>query len=483
MTDAEFKAWLNTGGRYVVLVEVATSTPKYLSTVPYTTLPADTPANLMYRPMIANGVALNESLPLDSTATLSAGDIELHNEDGTLDSWLDEVWVNRAISVYVGDVTWPRADFKLIFNGVVGALESSSAGRLNIVLRDKLQRLNTPVSETLLGGSTPNSERLQPLLFGECHNIEPLLTNPALHEYQCHTGALERIIEVRSEGVPRAITTSGVAAGSFRLTASPEGTITASVQGATSPYVNTVAGIVQTLATGYGTPTERLTSGDLDSAQLATFDAAHQQPVGVYISDRSNVLQVCQDLAASVGAQVVMSREGKLRLIKIALPASGTPTEVRPQDYEAQSLSISRRTTVIAGVRLGYCKNWTVQTSIDSGIPADHRDLYGQEFLSVTARDSAVASNYKLYAEPEQVDTLLLRKTDAQAEADRRLNLWKTQRTIYRFSGYPHLLTLELGQPLTLFSDRFGLVAGKTGVIVGLESDWIGRRVQVEVLI
>ncbi len=480
MTDSEFQNWLKTGGRFAALVEVRTSPVRYLSTVAYTTLPADTPANRVYSPVVAGGVALSESLPLDGSATLSVGDIEIHNEDGALDGWLSDVWDNRRVQVFVGDVTWPRADFRLIFDGIAAGLESRAAGRLNITLRDKLQRLNTPVSEALLGGTTANKGRLQPITLGECHNIEPLLADPATHEYQCHSGALERIIEVRADGVPRS--TEFVAPGSFRLTASPEGTITASVQGG-APYKNTVMGIVKALATAYGNPAERFGAADLDAVQLADFDAVHPQPVGIHISDRANVLQCCQELAASVGAQVAMSRTGQLRLLKIALPATGATTDVTPADYEAGSLEIAQRSTVIAGVRLGYCKNWQVQTNIDSGIPAEHKDLYAQEWLTATARDAWVASAYRIYADPPQQDTLLLRAVDAQNEATRRLTLWKAQRTVYRFTGYAHLLTLELGQALTLTAPRFGLGAGKTGVVIGLQSDWINRRVTVEVLI
>lgn len=480
MTDAEFQGWLKKGGRQVVLVEVQTSPARYLSTVPYTTLPTDSPANRAYLPVVAGGVAFTETLPLDGQATLSAGDIELHNEDGALDGWLSGVWANRGVQVFVGDVDWPRGEFRKVFDGVVADLESSSASRLNITLRDKLQRLNTPVSELLLGGSTPNKDRLQPITLGEVHNIEPLLVDPATHTYQCHTGPLERLIEVRADGVPRSTTAAG--AGKFALAQSPVGTITASVQGGV-PYKNTVMGVVQVLATAYGNPTERLAAADLDSGQLAAFDTAHPQPVGVHISDRSNVLQVCQDFAASVGAQVAMSRTGQLRLLKIALPAVGAPVLVAPADYEAGSLSIARRSTVIAGVRLGYCKNWTVQSSVESGIPAEHKDLYAQEWLTATARDSTVASAYGLYADPPQADTLLLRRADADAEAARRLALWKVQRTVYQFTGYAHLLTLELGQAVTLQGARFGLDAGKTGQVVALASDWVNRRVKVEMIV
>jgi hypothetical protein len=70
MTDLEFQAWLKKGGRYVVLVETGTTPPRYLSTVAYTTLPTDTPANRAYFPVLAGGIALSESLPLDGTANL-----------------------------------------------------------------------------------------------------------------------------------------------------------------------------------------------------------------------------------------------------------------------------------------------------------------------------------------------------------------------------------------------------------------------------
>lgn len=481
MTDNEFTLWLAAGGRRLALVEIDTDTLRYLSNVAYTTLPTDTPANRVYRPVVASGFAFSESLSLSGTASVSVGAIDLHNEDGALDAWLDEVWTNRAVRVYIGDATWPRADFRLVFSGLIASLDSRSPQRLSIVLRDKLERLNTPATDATLGGSTDNKDRLQPITLGECHNVTPLLADPAQHEYQWHQGASERLIEVRDNGVPVS-TASVLSTGKFKLLATPAGQVTASAQGRT-PYSNTVSGIVQALATNYGTPSERLTSGDLDSAQLAAFAAACPQPVGYYLGDRANVLQVCQELAASVGAQVVMSREGKLRIVRLALPGTGTPVVIGPQDYEARSLAIKERTTVIAGVKLGYCKNWTVQSNLDTGIPPEHKDLFAQEWLTVTASDPAVASTYKLYAEPEQVDTLLLTEADAQAEADRRLSLWKVQRTVYQVKGFAQCLLLELGQAVTLQGDRFGLQSGKTGTVIGLQLDWMAGRATVEVLV
>ena len=245
MTDAQFLEWLERGGARVALVEVDTSTPRYISTFPYSTLPTDTPANVMYLPVLASSFAFTERMSLDGSINLSVGTLELHNEDGILDSWLDEVWVNRTISVRVGDVSWPRSDFRVVFSGVIAELAANGPTRLSIVLRNKLERLNTPATETVLGGTTANKDRLLPVTLGECHNVTPLLVNPAEHEYRWHTGAAERLIDVRDEGVPVAATPN-LAAGTFKLVKSPKGAITASVQGAT-PYSPTVAVLMHQL--------------------------------------------------------------------------------------------------------------------------------------------------------------------------------------------------------------------------------------------
>lgn len=483
MTEIEFIDWLKKGGRYTLLVEVDTTVPRYLSTVAYTTLPTDSPANRVYSPVVSGGVAFTETLPLDGSATLSVGDIELNNDDGLLDSWLDDIWVNKPIRIYIGDVSWVRADFRLIFTGIVDNINSRAANRLNIALRDKLQRLNTPVSETLLGGTTPNKDRLIPLCFGEVHNVEPLLVDPATLKYKVHGSAIERLIEVRDNGVPVSINESLID-GTFTLVAQQAGTITCSVQGdKPTTYSNRIADTITRLVTGYGKVSDRLTTADIDTAQFAAFNAAHPQPVGVYLNDRSNVIEVCQQLASSVGAQISMSREGLLRLLKITLPATGTPLVVTPSDYVAKSLEITERVDVKAAIKVGYCKNYTTQTGLNTGLPASHKDLFMQEYLSVTAKNQSVADTYKLNTEPVQTDTLLLTESDATAEANRLLTLWQQPRTVYKFVGYSHLLTVPLGQALTLVSPRFGLSEGKTGIVVGIQSDWVSRRVTIEVLI
>lgn len=486
MTDAEFKAWLVSTARVpVVLVEVAVrsggvETTRYLSSRGYTTGSADTPASTAYKPVIVGGLKVSETLPLNGTAGMAFGDIELDNTTGALDGWLSDIWANRAVNVFVGDVRWVRSDFRLVFSGLVADAGSRSRNLINLKIRDKLQQLNTTVTETKLGGTSTNADRLLPLTFGEAVNVEPLLIDKALLKYQWHAGAAERLIEVRDYGVP-VTATADLTAGTFTLAASPAGTITCSVQGAkpSGTYANRIGALIQHIATTYGTTP--FVSGDVDSTNFAAFDAANTQPVGLYLADRENVLAVCQRLAASVGAQVCMSAAGKLRLLKVSLP--GSPgTAVSANQMLEQSLEVASRPAVIASVKLAYCRNYTVQQNLQTGIPPEHKALFAEQWITATSKDATTATTYKITQEPEQEETDLLTNADATAEATRRLNLWKTQRTIYRYDSGPDLMLEELGGYQTITHGRFGL-SGVNAQIIGIERDWLQSRAAFEVLV
>lgn len=488
MTDAEFQAWLESPSAIrCALVEVVANisgveTTLYLSNRGYVTGPAETPANKVYMPYLIGGVSFTESLSLEGSPSIGWGDLELKNADGSLDGYLDYVWAGRAVNVYLGDMSWPRADFQLIFTGLVDDLSSRSRDTLNIKIRDKLDKLNVSMTETLLGGSTSNKDKLLPLCFGECHNITPLLADPATLEYQVHNGAIEDIIEVRDNGVPVSVT-KYLATGKFRLTASPVGEVTCSVQGAKpgGTYSNQIATLVQHIVTTYGN--DPLVSGDIDTASFTAFASANTQPVGLYLDSKTNVIAACNQLANSVGGQLVMSRLGQLRLLKVDLPASGTATYATSSDMLERSLSISDSPKVVAAVKLAYCKNWTPQSSIQSGIPAEHLTLFAKEWLETQSTDNTVATTYKLSKEVEAEETLLLVEAHATAECTRRLNLRKVQRRVFKYTAPANKLSLLLGAPHQITHSRFGLSGGRAGQIVKLSSDWLKGRVDVEVYI
>jgi hypothetical protein len=492
MTDAQFTTWLQSQAAYrVVLIEAAVQiggveSVVYMATKPFTTGAADTPANTSYLPIATVGTLFTEQLSLEGDGALSAGVLEIDNTGGARDIWADAsyVWTNRAIKAYIGDLRWPRSDFRMVFNGIVADIAPRGRNKLGLKLRDKLQRLDTALSEAKIGGTGENQDVLRPVAFGQVFNATPVRISNGTLEYQGHVGQIDGSIEARDNAAPVSYTTNA-ATGVITLDDAPAGAVTLSMRGdSAGGYRETVASIVKRIVTGYGKASDRFTDDDLDLVSLSAFDSANQQGVGLYATDRLNVLPACQSLTGSIGAQLVMSRLGKLRIIKVALPGTGTPFVIRPEHMVDDTLQPTGRTTAVGAVKLGFCKNWTVQDAGTlAGIPDRHKDLFSQEWRTTTKSDAATIAKFKLNAEPIQQDTLLLTRAEAEAEAQRRLDLWKVPRTTYEFDGLPELLQLELGQAVTVFSPRFGMAAGVSGIVISLAPDWNTGRVKVGFLV
>lgn len=691
ISDAQFSAWLKSQDvKRCVLVEINVglagggNVTRYLSTRPYVTGTADTPANTVYTARINGGIKFSRKINLDGGISLSFGDIELTNMDGGLDSWLYDYWSNRAFTIYLGDVAWARADFRPVFYGVTTGIDTRSRSVVNVKISDKTQRLNTPMTINKLGGATALDDTLVPLLFGEAHNVTPLLTNHATNEYQLHDGtysAFENIIEVRDNGVPVAFTaTAGT--GKFTLTATPYGTVTASAQGAVIPanllvaadnaaslafggvtsvfqpsgvavpyvgasvnavtasainsthavtktftgiaatmhtasmlvkkglvsassksiqlqmfvtadgnalasvtldlttgaltpvvgstlvgqggsiistgavdigngwfrvwitailsstataytyrvrfndstglqsytgdatsvyayaggfqaesgafptgfwngdmplgtpvYRNTAAELIRHIVMTYGTTGQQFTLAELDIPSFVQFEAMNRQAVGLWLPSRANVLDVVNQIASSVGARLVEASNGLLTLVKLANPATGTGTAITSADMVDKSLSVSQLAPVVAGIKLGYCKNWTVQDTLAGGVDSSSVALFQQEWLTASVSDSAASANYNLFTDPDQTDSLLVVGADATIEATRRLNLFNVQRTVFKYTGFYHLIYENLGGAQTITHSRFGLSAGKTGQIITITVDFTSPHVEFEVLI
>lgn len=488
MTDLEFNNWLlSPSALKCVLVEATalvggTPTTFYISNRGYTTSPSDIPSNVSYEPIIKGGLDVSSSILDSETGTLSWGDIELDNYDGVRDDWLNYIWKNKTIKVFIGDMAWVRTDFKLIFDGVIEDISCRDRQSMNILLRDKMQLLNTTMSDAVLGGTTSNKDRSIPLCFGECHNVTPLLVDPVNLLYQVHNGEIEGIIEVRDDGVPVTVT-KYLSTGKFKLVNSPVGTITASVQGAkfSGGYYNTVGNLVQLITQNYGkTP---LVSTDIDTTSFINFESSNTQPVGIFLDDKTDVISVVSELAKSVGAVVLFSPEGRLQIKKIDLTSPIATRSITDSDILYESLNINEKPSVIAAVNLNYCKNYTVQSSLETGIPAEHIQMFAKEWLEASASDATVATQYGLPTKVDKTDTLLLDTAAATTEATRRLNLYKVQRYVFGFTTDISSLGINIGEYISLTSSRYGLNATKVGQVVSKTVNWFDNSISYEVLV
>jgi len=463
--------------------------------------------SISYLPIIKGNITVDESISTNYSASISYGDIELANNSGEYDSWVDYIWINKPIKIYIGTFANPGTsavldDFELIFDGLVADIDAKNRNSLNLKIRDKLEKLNTSLSETLLGNYfqgniVPEStfvnqyrNNLEPTIFGEVHNITPLLTDPSLLEYMVNFEGVEQIIEVRDNGLPVPFTTTGtinIPAGSFRLLRNPAGIVTCSVQGVkktiniaansvANTYTNTVSNTIATILKLYG---KQLDYSELDSA---SFSALGSQFVGVFVPDRINVLQLCQDIAKGSGLILATTRTGKVKLVDLNIPTSAS-VDITDSDMLLESLQLSEKLDVIAAVRLGYAKNWTVQTNLVTAIPEEHKNLYATEWLESIQIDETSKTNYSVTTEPPLENTYLVDKTQADALALKKLNLFKTPRKIYSMTCTAKFLSVEVGTNVKITSSRFNLSAGVYGIVVSTKPDWLRGTIELGVLI
>lgn len=497
VSDSVLLAWIRSGtAKRRILIEVGaqvggSETTLYTSDKGYTTSSADTPASTNYLAKISGSISVTESISLDGSASFAIGEIEFDNKDGAIDAWQNYVFQGRPLKIYIGDLSWPIADFYKIFDGITAKVNVTRRDMITLILSDKLQKLNTTVSDVKLGGSTTNKDKLIPLLFGECHNISPLLVDIATHEYQIHNGAINEICEVRDNGVPIANDTIGWGAvtrflttGKFRLLAAPVGTITCDAQGdKPSTYGNDVVTLIKRLVKDYGLSGQRFTDADLDLTSLSTFAATNTQPLGIYLTEKANVLEVCQQLASSLGARVIMTMAGLMKIVKLDLPQATAGTTITTNDMVEFTLTPTEFPPVVAAVKLGYCKNWTPQVNLQTGIPANHIELFAEEWLTSTSTVPATATKYKLFSDPNQEDTLLLTTATTDTESLRRVNLWSVQRKVMQYGALPHLLLEQLGNSQTIQHARHNMAAGVRGQITSKTIDLITLDITMEVLV
>lgn len=502
--------------RYNVLT--STTETLYLSTAPY----ISQNSAVVFEPILAKGSGISENISLDGSISMSFGDVIVHNHNGEFDSWLDHtkyIWMNRSVNIYLGDPFWDvtsisqfKNDFLLVYSGLIADIDSKDINSLSFKVRDKLEMLNAPVTENKLGtygtwaGGQANQDTIKPLVFGEVHNIEPLLVDPSTLQYMFNDGLSEKVIEIRDNGVP--IYTAGTTLttgatidltnGMFTLAHPAVGTITASIQGVkksanmstgsiSSSYTNSIANQIAIISMLYGkVGLTNLTADDIDWSNFSAFDGSNTQKVGIYISDRDNVLSVCRSLADSIGAQVYFNRLGKLQLIRLGSGFGSTLSTITDQDIIEHTLQVSQKLQVQAAIKIAYCKNWTIQEGLLTGIPEYHKKLFATEWLTKTSIDSSTKTNYKLQSDPEAKETMLLVGSEASNEAARLVSLYSTPRTVYRFTGTSKLFRLQLGQSVTLLHNRFNLYnggAGSLGQVVSLSTNWLDNTISVEVLI
>ena len=499
-TVAEIIAWLNSPSHIkCILVDIlevrnqanTQDTAFYFSNLPY---------SIEYNPTLQSGISFTESLSSDANISISYGTLELDNTGGHSDSFLTYVWKRRPIKIYLGDPNWLKSDFVLIFDGLVEDLVSTNENTLSISLVDKMQKLNDVLQLRALKdlnyteSTSASKENVLPLLFGEAFNFQPMyIDNGSTANtgkiYKIHDGSLDEIIEVRDNGVPIPVT-KNLGLGQFETLSNPVGTLTCSAR-ANNPNNCTVPELIKIIVKNYGTQTNRFVDADIDFSGIT-----NTSKVGLYCSDRINILEACNQLAKSINAGLVCSSisitgtnvndyevtTSKLKLIELKTATGQTSKWNLSDDYMVMgSLSISETFVIKPTIKLAYCKNYTIQQTVADGVnPAS---TFNDEYLYITNTLSIEQTLYRDTGSVQEEITLLLDTSEATTEAQKRSQLWGTQRFLVTATYLPQFIFVQLGDVVTITSSRFNLNSGKQGIVYSITRNWLTGLVDIGVLV
>lgn len=149
----------------------------------------------------------------------------------------------------------------------------------------------------------------------------------------------------------------------------------------------------------------------------------------------------------------------------------------------ADILSIERVPSADAGagipawkVKVNYKRLWYTQDNLTANVTADRKAFLSDENRRVERSDSTVKVIQPMSPEMS-FDTVLLNETDAGAEADRRLLMYRTRRDTFQVTvrvDATLAAALDLGKIITLQINRYGMGSGKNLIITGIRTNMRG---------
>lgn len=430
--------------------------------------------------------------PFGGRSEQSVGVLEIPNRDGLFDDWLFDSWGGRSLELRFGDVDWARADYEVIRTATIKYLEAPDPQRLRLVYSDPLAKLDKMIQlNTVDDGS--NGEIEIPLCYGYCQQVTPKVVDPGAFEYQVHDGAVEdcSVGQLWINGDENVLSyTENNSTGVIDVSSNPGGVLTLITKGAkpSGTWLTKPGEIIREIITAKGGLTD---PDDLDTAAFMAFDSG-APTIGLYIAEPRNILDVLDEIVASVGGWYGINRAGKFTLGYIQAPTAGASVKT----LKASLHQIRSRISVTPMVdiapryktRIGYARAWTINQSENPNINPDDREHFARGYRVAEFEDASAATiqTEHLDAEaPEVEQTLLAYEADALDEAERRQGIFRQRRYFCEFWAGCEPFELGLGDVITVYDDtdvtgRYGFDTGRPIVITGLEEHLAAGKVKVE---
>jgi hypothetical protein len=458
-------------------------------------------ANIYFEGRVTQPLKVARTLPVtpeqSRRVALEIGSIEIINADGDLDETIHDYTIDgRAVTVLFGKDTYGYSEFTPVFTGTAQRWHGNFQ-RVSIDLRDNAYRLSVPIQAaqyTGVGGVNGTADlkgKPLPTCFGKCLNITPVLIDPTYVVFQFHSRTAQAVDAVYDRGsalsatgdhasyaalIAASLTTGQyatcLALGLIRLNTTPSGLVTADVRGdASGSYVDTTFAIAERMITDFAL----ISSGEVETTMFDYWDSVVTGTVGWYYPNES--LMADEAISQVIGAAACWwgaTSNGLFTCGRLDEPDEDAVT-LYLQAYDVIEAEIidppSGTSPPRWKQRVGYQRNWTVQTSdIAAAVTASRRQFLAEEYRVVYSASGTVQSDYALAQDPPVMPSLWNSSTDAQAETTRLLNLLGVQRQTVRVRLNELGHVVDIGDTVSLTFPR-----------VNGGDEWFARVIGVDI--
>lgn len=484
----------------------------FSATSEFTTLETDELASTPFFGTLVQPLQFTRSLlGSDIIGNFSSGQgtLQIANTDGEYDFLIQSFAIDgRDIVVKVGREGDAYDNFYTVFSGTASDWVVQE-DVVNVKLVDNAYLLDVPAQPNNYAGTggqegtTDLKGKRKPRAFGYVQNITPAFVVPSSLIYQVNDGPIFSIDKVYDRGVALSIQgdvstyaalvstsvvagkfVSCVALGLFKLGSTPTGTITADVYGdakGTVNYWQTTPQIIRRLL-------QSTTLADPQDLYVPSFVAlptpAFSALVGYYIApdDTNSVADVISDLMGAIGGWGGFQRDGRFALGIFKTPIGTTPNAVFDR---SDVLQISREALPSAltpppyRFRCSYQHNWTVQTDVAGSVGSTQTSFLAQADRYSDSTDLTVKTDHPFAVDRKPIASYFASQTDAQAESDRLLTLYKAKAGLYRFTVGVQPFALDLGDIVNLTYPRWDLVVGRNLRIVEMTENAKDNTIEI----
>lgn len=147
---ADYLAWIAADNKSrIILVEAeayssAALVTRYMSNCPFVSAPSDVPANQAYDDCVLSipQFSTRMSEQMSGQSTPAQGDIDIANENGDRDGWLNDAWGECSVKLYLGDKAWSKSDFRKILDGTIDHIYAKDQRTLALKIRGRQARIS-----------------------------------------------------------------------------------------------------------------------------------------------------------------------------------------------------------------------------------------------------------------------------------------------------------------------------------------------------